>query len=177
MFLLDIDGVCMNMLGALKKRNPAFIPEGVIKYNFTGDIGIERAEVFRYLKEKKTFMLQEPYEGVKEDIAFLLSVCNDVRAYTSVPESCVNIRFKQLVNLGLSVGLIYREDKPVVRGVDAILDDNPAELLKYADTDSLLFLMDNYYNQEVHNDYDFSKFIRVKTVREAAEIYAEHYKS
>lgn len=168
MFLLDMDGVCYDILSAIKIRNKRFNPNGVEKYNFSGNIGISREEVFRYLKEPKTFELEKLYEGVEVGIRKLKQV-TDVIAYTSVPDSCYDIRFRQITNLGL-VGHVFNADKPVISYCTGILDDNPAELDKYLGTGAKLFLQDRVYNQVENNpEYDFSKYIRVNSIEEVVE--------
>lgn len=163
MILLDIDGVCMNMLDAIRDRNENFIPSNVLSYDFSeGNYGITREEVFQMLEEAETFELQRMYKGTLNGIAKLRDV-DSVVGFTSVPKDCARIRRKQLCRLGI-YGMIFDGDKAIQDGAFAIIEDNPSELDKYINTPTVCIIMDRPYNR----CYNKGNVKRVKSLDEAA---------
>lgn len=161
--VLDTEGVLMNMLDAIKKRDPRFVPRGVTDYGFkTPGYGILREDVFRYLSEKRTFELEQPYKGAKEGVNQLQSL-GTVIGWTTVPEDVVELRRHQLYKLGIRKFSIHSGDKPIIKDADVVIDDSPEELEKYKDKDCIRIIIDRYYNRE------YKDAIRCKNVLEAAQ--------
>lgn len=168
MILLDIDGVCMDMLGSIKKKRPEFIPEQVLAYDFSkGDYGIGREDVFKLLTEPEIFSLQEEYSQVQEGISLLKQI-DVVRGYTSVPKNCVGIRKGQMNRLGVD-GYIFNGYKSIIEDVFALIDDNPAEMEKYKSRDTICILIDRPYNKEYNSEH----IVRVKNLVEAGDYLLE----
>lgn len=168
MILLDIDGVCMNMFGAIKKKQPNFKPEKVLAYDFSkGDYGIPRELVFKLLTEPEVFALQEEYSHVQEGISLLKQI-DVIRGYTSVPKNCVEIRKEHMKRLGIK-GYIFNGDKDLIEDAFALIDDNPSEMEKYKDTNTFCILIDRPYNREYKSEH----VMRVKNLIEAGDYLLE----
>lgn len=165
MILLDMDGVCFDMLGAIKKRNNAFKPEKVESYDFKqGDYGISRKEVLKLLAEPETFSMQSMYRGIY-DAVYRLSRLGKTVGYTSVPEDCVDIRRRQIDLLGIDP-CVFIGKKPVITSATVVIDDDPSVLDMYKGMDTKCFLVSHTYNK----DYNADHVIRVDCVGEAVKI-------
>ena len=161
--VVDADGCLLNMLDALKSRDERFIPKGVTDYGFKNEnYGIPRADVFKYIVEKETFEAQRPYKGAKEGVNQLMSL-GTVVGWTSVPEDVVELRRHQLYKLGIRNFSIHSGTKPIIKDADVVIEDNPAELDRYKDTDCIRFIIDRYYNR------GYNDAIRCKNIMEVAQ--------
>lgn len=147
--LVDMDGVCLDLLSALKQNLPDFIPENVDTYDFQGDIGVDRKEVYCMLSRLVLFNAEKPYDGAKDACRRLIEVA-DAYAYTLVPPNpmIITTRNMQIAELGL-LGSASVAKKEVCDGYCAIFEDNVDVLLDFAKRDDkmLLYLVKHRYNR------------------------------
>lgn len=151
MILLDIDGVCLDLMGAIKKVNKKFIPDGVLDYGFkTESYGLKRSEVLPYLSSKKVFELETPYTNTILGIKRLKEL-DEVVGYTTVPTHLRNLRIEQMKYLGIDEYFLYQGTKPVVEfacETMVVIDDCPEVLDMYKDTDVTTIIITRSYNKD-----------------------------
>lgn len=152
MILIDVDGVMYNLLDAIKMKYPNFNPENVVSYDFKcPDLGISREEIMKCLKDPYIFASEPLYEGVHEGLEKLKDL-DECVAYTSVPDSCMSVRCKQLLDIDLK-GMISTDlCKPMIE-CTALIEDNPEMLLKYKGTNTIRICIERPYNMGCDCDY------------------------
>ena len=180
--LCDFDGVILDLCGAVKKllakRGIEFKPENVIKYNFSGDIGCSRADVFSTFKGFDLYKIQRPYEGAIEALCRLRNYVL-VDGWTSVASNeKKQIEYRSfLVEHYCDGGCAYVGEKPIIvdKPIDAVFEDCLENLERWSNVEGVkLFLIDQPYNQEVHNpEYSslFPKLIRCENFADAVDKY------
>lgn len=142
--LIDIDGVCLDMMSAIRKRDSRFTPEGMLSYDFKkGNIGIQRDDVFKYLSERETFLEEKPYDGVEQALS---SGNVSYVGYTSVPQHITDIRVKQMEELGIDEYIIFSNEKLYVPNFDYVIDDCPFVLEKFPKEQRVLIT--HCYNED-----------------------------
>lgn len=157
MILVDIDGVCLDLLGAIHDRNPLFVPDMVRAYDFSeGNYGISQEEVMQYIVERETFELMQPYRGVQYGLN-MLSTLDTLKAWTYVPEYLADIRTQQIIELGFTDFCVSVEyPKPmIVQGVWAVIEDNPQALEAYKGTGVIRIMVRRSYNIK-YKDADYT---------------------
>lgn len=165
---MDCEGVLLDMLGAIKQLLPSFKPENVESYDFSGDIGVSRQEVFDVIASPEVYEVEEPYPGVEDALNRLRTVTH-CEAYTVVHDDdrIFRRRVDQLKALGLE-GHIFSsdaEEKEKLEGYDVLFEDSPKVVEKYKDAGMCIFLIDHTYNQDVPE----SDVIRCKDFPEAVD--------
>lgn len=143
--LVDLDGVVVDMLSAIKKFIPSFKPENVTSYSFDGDIGCDKKEVFDLMKSHEVFEAQGYYEGALEAMQSLKKYVKVV-PYTLLPVNAyiAMARERQLRELGLPVS-VYFGKKSSPAGYDAVFEDNYSQLIQFDDS-TKLFMINHTYN-------------------------------
>ena len=164
--LIDIDGVVMDMLSAVKSVYPDFRPEYVTDYGFKCECGIPRELVLKAITTPAVFAQQRVYTLAFEGILLLQAHGIETWAYTEVAESCVEIRNIQLKDLGLlGSAFIYGKDsqKPVnMSGYDVLFEDNPATLDSWT-SGIQKYIIDRPYNK------GYTGAVRCSNLLKAAE--------
>lgn len=182
--LVDLDGVLVDFLSSVKsylnKSDKDLIIENITRYNFKGDIGCERADVFEAMGRFEVFRNAGYYAGALASLERLQDV-SDTYGYTLIPSNLfiMGHRTKQLFDLGLSgEPLLANKDgrKGVVSGDwDAVFDDSIEVLQDWLDVPNVkLFLIDHTYNREVNYpecSSVFKRVIRCKDFNEAVDKY------
>ena len=169
MILIDIDGVCLDYMGAIREVEPEFNPDKILSYDLTkGDFGISAKKVRKYFKSAKVMKMQKPYRRVKYGLTQLKEL-DDVKAWTYVDKSLVKIRKKQLDDLGIDGYISTEYPKPIiVEDVKVVIEDNPKALDMYKDKGVLRIIVTRSYNLD-YKDYDY----RVGDLREASRVIKE----
>lgn len=187
--LVDLDGVMVDMCGAVKeflnRRGKDLIIENITKYNFSGDIGCDRSDVFEALNRVETFQLAKYYEGAVDALKRLQTVANTT-AYTGVPASLFIIahRNQQIRELHLNGEALFGKkgfttgSKGVVEGSwDAVFEDSLDTLKAWENEhDVKLFLINHSYNSELNNpEYSslWERVIRCENFADAVDKYIE----
>ncbi len=166
--LIDIDGVVLDMCGAIASRLPGFNPDSVIDYGFRCSCGAPRYQIMRYLGSLMTFKVQNPYPDSISGIKLLKDAGVDTYAYTEVPFNIVEYRNSQIKVLGLSGEAYAYGEKPAnVSGYAAIFEDNPATLDKW--TNGICkYIIDRPYNR------GYSGALRFSNLHDAAEYFVRN---
>lgn len=146
--LIDMDGVVMDMLGAIKSNFSDFQPQAVTEYDFHCECGIPREIIKRTIIIPDTFSRQQVYTSA--DVAILLLKQHGIEtwAYTEVAGACMEVRNSQIKTLGLEGEAYAYGQKPVnLEGFDAIFEDCTATLDKW--TNGIRkYIIDRPYNQD-----------------------------
>lgn len=178
--LVDIDNTVVDMCGALRDylalQGYTFIPENCIRYNFDGDVGVDKSIIFPTLKKPEMFELLQIYDGVVEAIDLLKEHCRVV-AYTGTPDYSTLRKQRAILcdNLGFDEIMMFDYKKPVFNEVDVIFDDC-LDVHKdwFLNANVTQYLINQPYNQEIHNDYSSSfwkKVIRCENFKEGVLHY------
>ena len=184
--LVDIDGTIVNMIGALQKYlsrdGKNFKPENVLTYDFNGDIGVSKSDVFSAFKDPDLYKFQSLYQGVVASLDDLKRYCR-VIAYTSMPDiNNLQHKRKELCDwLSFDSVLIYEGEKPVIEGIDVLFDDN---LKVHEDwlisTNTRQYLISQTYNQKTTDNIGSSvweKVIRAENFSDAVVDYINYIKA
>ena len=183
--LVDIDGTIVNTCGALKtylaQFGKNFKPENVITYNFDGDIGVSKSDIFSAFKEPDLYKYLTLYDGVVSSLDELKKYCR-VIAYTSMPDiNNLQHKRKELCEwLGFDSVLIYDNNKPVLSGINVLFDDCLDVHDSWAScSNTRQYLINQTYNQKINNVYRSSlweKVIRVENFSDAVTDYINYIK-
>ena len=174
---VDCDGVLLNMLEAIKeyleKRGKPFYPNNVIRYNFEGDIGCKKSDVFNSLYDIELYKTQELYSNAMLALNKLFYSSIDVRAYTS------SVNVKSIINYKACMfNRKYMMSR--IKEADALFDDCLGVHKDWIDAGykGTLYLIDAPYNSEKHNkDFPyFNRVIRCKDFNDAVNKYVEKLK-
>lgn len=178
---VDCDGVLIDFCGGIQQylsdRNVEFKPENLISYSFKGDIGCDRSEVFRAIKDENLYPYLKAYDDITTGL--LMLACSDVeaKAYTGSIDNpkALDIRTEFIKKHNMDGGAIYIGKKPVILDADALFDDNLDVHRDWVEAGytGKLFLIDHNYNSEENNpDYPyFDKLIRCSDFNNAVERY------
>lgn len=179
--LIDIDGVCLDMTSSirdeLKVKGIDFNPSDIIRYNFDGISTDIKSEIYKLFDSKNLYMNQLPYQRVLKAIQLLKDNNISFRAYTSVSKPyLLDTRVTQCKALGFKKYSIYTCDKPIIQNYDILIEDclkNITEWIEAGMSDVKFLLIDQPYNQEVHNkDFKYwDKVIRCKDLYDAVKNY------
>lgn len=166
--LMDFDGVLLDSLGTLEYLIPGFDSSQVDTYDFQGNIGVPREEVFKTLYSRRYYESVRPYNETKEALDILRGAGITAIPYTEVPPNPIlmTIRNHTITELGMkgSVHVKTKHGKPLVDGVVAVFEDSPANLERWLGRDNVrLYLIDHTYNR------DTNSYIRCKNIKEAVE--------
>lgn len=176
--LVDIDGVIVNLMEGLRQvlseKGITFNIEGIDTYNFKGNIGCDRSEVFAAMEDVRTFEKSPMYEGALEALEKLKTI-TIVEAYTKVSNSEIyNHRNEFIKNYGLT-GMPYIGDKPIIDNVSSVFEDCQSNLEKWIDTDADLYLIDYHnYNKNISNKLA-NRIIYCKSFSEAVDKFIKNY--
>ena len=178
---IDCDGVLIDFCGGIKQylndKNIEFNPENLISYSFKGDIGCDRSEVFKAIKDENLYPYLKAYSDVSTGL--LMLTCNDIetRAYTGSIDNqkALALRNDFIRKFNLDSGSIYIGKKPVILEADALFDDNLDVHKDWIEAGytGKLYLIDHNYNSEKNNpDYPyFDRLIRCENFNNAVERY------
>ena len=131
---IDIDGVLYDLCGAIKvvlaSRGITFYPENVSSWNFDGDIGCKKADVYSTFKDKSIYAGKHLYDGVVDSLQRLRNAGYRTVGYSSCVDNIdiFELRKKLFNVLGLE-GEPHMSDgsgsKPYIDDEDcvAIFDD------------------------------------------------------
>ena len=174
--LVDMDGVCTDLLGRIEMIYPSFRKENVETYDFHGDIGVERSLIFDLFKKEWFFNGMQYYPGVESACKKLESVC-DAYVYTTVPnnEAIVDIRSQQARALGLD-GDVFVADKPVLKGYTVLFEDcidNINQYLSSKDDSTFIYLIDHTYNKGISDE----RVVRMLDFSSAVDDFVERVNS
>ena len=147
--LIDIDGVVLDMLGALKERIPEFKPENVETFDFGGNIGCSRDVVYQALRNIETYRKERLYAASFEALSALKSAGVVCYGYTSMPEDAELLGYRNFVLRWLELkGSCFVDEKPLLHGYDALFEDCPSVIQKYYNMpDMHIYLIDHTYNR------------------------------
>lgn len=74
---VDIDGVLLDLIGSVKEildsKGIDFFPEKIESYNFNGDIGCKKSEIYKCLNDVETFKSAKFYSGALDALEKLSS--------------------------------------------------------------------------------------------------------
>ena len=180
---LDIDNVVIDFSARIQeylaKQGITFKPEKVERYDFTGEIGCSKEDVYNSF-HNVDFYDDLPYtEGAKEAIQKLKDNNIEVVGYTGAVNvsEIVESRSKLLRDLGLS-GSVYIGEKPVLNDFDALFEDSLEVIVRWqkAKSKTKLYLINKPYNQVSFNEHigiDWSKLQRVDNLLSAVDNFLE----
>ena len=150
---VDIDNVVLDLQEGVRlvllEQGISFYPEALIDYNYNGAIGCDKRLVFESFKNPEIYKRAPLFSGVEESLQVLRQYA-DVYAWTQItplPEL-----WKMREHLCKSLGLhplIYAypsEPKPIDSTVSAVFEDSIANLEKWRDTPTDLYLVQQPYN-------------------------------
>ena len=162
--VIDIDGVVLDFLGAVQSRYPMFRKRNVTRYNlFECNLGLTPQALQAAIEDINVYLAEEKYDGVVSGMRRLRAHGVTTCGWSGVPRNIMNVRQRQIAELGFDTGMVYCGDKLPVQSADAVLDDNPKELEKYLGVCGRLYLVDRQYNR------DEGRFTRVKNLYDFAE--------
>lgn len=175
---VDIDGTVNDICGAIKiylaKQGKTFFPENITQYDFVGDIGVDRDEVFKALNTKEVYEIINLYDNAIKGINLLKEECK-VIAYTKTPKKFIRIREDMCRWMGFDDTFITPEEKYPHDNISVVFDDNLNVHERWlSKSDTVQYLINQPYNQEIHNDYESSlwnKVIRVENFYEGVVHY------
>lgn len=184
--LIDIDGTIADTLDALKGYfehcGEIFKPENVETYNFGGDIGIEKEQVYSALVDEELYERLKPYDGVLSAINRLKGY-HKVVAYTSMP-SWGTLQAKRLEfckQFGFDDILIFSGTKPIIDDVAVLFDDClEVHELWSKEPQVRQYLINQSYNQEINFEKFCSlkdKLFRAKNFCKAVDDYINYLES
>lgn len=162
LLLLDIDGVCLDLLGAVKQVYPCFKPDNVLSYDCKeGNYGMKSEELLACFGNPVIMEKAKPYYGVKRAID-LLKRHYRVEAYTAVDDACRMIRMEQLKSLGLlhNAHVYSGFNKPEIP-CDILIDDCPDVLSAYSQVGEKVIITRSY-------NVDYNNAVRYKSLLEFA---------
>lgn len=182
--LLDFDGVVYDMLDALKtvlaKQNIQFNPQNMTSYNFDGDIGCNKQDIYKQFSNVAVFKAQRMYPLAETAVYMLKSIVN-VEAYTgtSKNELIIKERQRQIDKLGVvGTPLTYEDasigNKKALIGYDALFEDSVQTMKNWFDTDTKLFLIKHNYNIEEALKYK-DRLIICEDLFDAVSRYAKEF--
>lgn len=184
---VDVDGVLLNLLGALKKylkevKNIELDINKVTNYNFKG-CGIDRNIIYECFKEPEFFDSLEFFEGAVESLKKLQQIIK-TKAYTASQniEKIYTKRDKLCETLGLEGKSYSSGMKPTDLQAIALFDDCLAvhEQWLREGSQAYLFLIDATYNRQTNENkfsLDWSRIIRCKNFADAVDKFMELYET
>jgi len=145
--LIDLDGVVLDMCGAIAAKVPGFNPDLVTDYNFKCPCGAEYRDIKKALCSLSTFEVQNPYKGAIAGIRKLINAGVEPYAYTEVAPHILSYRNIQIKMLNLLGEAYLLGDKPVnLDGYAAVFEDNPANLKQWTNGITK-YIIDRPYNK------------------------------
>lgn len=171
---LDMHGVVFDVLNALrayifaKDHKSLFNSSEVTDYDFHGDIGVSREDVFAALKDPTFYGQEFLHTYAMADFAVkYLSKFFAVQVYTGDDGNpgITDIMQDRIKELGLT-GEVIHGRKPVIYDACALFDDNVAVHRQWfeAGYQGLQYLIDQPYNQPKRNERVWGKVIRVSSL-------------
>lgn len=150
--LVDLDGVVVNLYEGIRRtlanEGIQFDYTKIEDYDFNGDTGCDSSKVRSLLRHKECYERSVFYDGAVEAINKLKEVV-DVYGYTLCPPNpfIMVYRQNQMKQLGV-LGDMYIDEKPILMGYDAVFEDRPDLLLKYAESGcSGLYMIEQSHNK------------------------------
>lgn len=177
--LIDMDGVVLDLLGAIKTLLPDFKPENVETYGFGGDIGVKKHDVISLFHDINLFKNQKTYPRTEEALAELRKVA-ELYAYTLAPkdDEVTEYRNHQIEMLGIN-GRAYTHyevgrEKPVLDGYDALFEDCVENVVRWLPkTETRLYLIDRTYNRENPDVEGWDRVVRCSDFYDAVQRFVE----
>lgn len=182
--LCDIDGTLCDILSPIKAYlstyNKEFSIEDCKHYNFSDYSDDIRSLIFRGFADNELMKMVQPYSYTFDALDRLKSVA-DVWSYTVFNDKSYNTpevlrgRVSLIKNLGLK-GSPFKCEKPIIHNVDALFDDCLDVMIKWQDTDTKLFLIDQPYNQKTEENecsLDWNRVVRCKNFADGVEKYLQ----
>lgn len=170
--LVDLHGVVLDMQSALKGyfavRGQQYHPENVISYDFDGDIGVEKSEIYKAFSDIALYDYIILYPDVEKAFALLRTRCTPQLYSTSVDDPLIMEKtLKDISSLGLSGNLVVGR-KTVVPDADVLFEDCAAIHRQWADYGftGLQYIIDRPYNKPKESDVLLNNTIRVKSLYE-----------
>lgn len=133
--ILDVDGVCADLMGALRNEIGPQFPACVTQWDFRGLLGAEEREYAGFLMERANFWDGIPLMPGARECVDKLRVHHDVVFATSPWDSCPGWHSTRNAwlwrNLSVRSGdVVFTARKDLVAG-DVFLDDKPENVLAW----------------------------------------------
>lgn len=177
---VDFDGTVLDFHQGLKRRlaqlGHDYHPEKCIDYNFNGDIGCDRALIYKLFTDVELYRQLPFFVDSEAAISMLLERCNTVYGYTaSVAEPTI---FKERTELVEKLGMtpkVFVGKKPVM-DADALFDDclGVHRCWVNAGSKAKLYLIAAPHNQVTEENKDdpiWEHVIRCDSLFEAVQMY------
>lgn len=153
MVCVDFDGVLVDFLGALKrslaKKGLNYIIENTETYDFDGEIGVSKSDIYKEMHKPDMYNDIEFFEGAFEALNELKSY-ETVKPYTGSVNNkkIADIRNNLIKKLDLDGRAYVNSSKPIIKDANAIFEDDLDKLIEYIENDykGFLFLIKHSYN-------------------------------